>query len=131
MIIDKFQIYNWNITILYETTCKDIGFIIQTLKDINCPNYYIQEALNNLETCDLNTGLTYSNLKLKSSIIIINKASSFEQLINTVSHEYYHLTIHISKGLKIYEEEKQADLNGYLNMCSYQIIKNLEKVGLK
>jgi hypothetical protein len=77
MIIDKFSIYNWDITILYEATCDDIDDIIQTLKDINCPNTYIKEALDNLEECKLNSGLTYSNLKLKSSVIVINKTSSF------------------------------------------------------
>ena len=126
MIIDKFSIYNWKVTILYETTCDDIDFIIETLKDINCPNKYITEALNNLENCDLNTGLTYSNIALKSSVIIINKTSSFEQLINTIAHEYYHLICHIQKGLNIEDEEELAYLNGDLNMRSYKIVQKLK-----
>jgi hypothetical protein len=77
MIEDIFYEYNWKITILYETTCDDIDYIIETLMDIHCPNKYIKEALNNLETCNLNIGLTYSNLNLKSSVIVINKTSSF------------------------------------------------------
>ena len=44
MIIDKFSILDWNVTILYETTCDDIDFIIRILKAINCPNYYIKKA---------------------------------------------------------------------------------------
>jgi hypothetical protein len=77
MIIDKFLVYNWKITILYETTCNDIDFIIKTLMEINCPKKYINKALDNLEECKLNSGLTYSNTRLKSSVIIINKTSSF------------------------------------------------------
>ena len=127
MIIDKFSILNWNVTILYETTCDDINFIIKTLKGINCPEYYIQKALDNLEECKLNSGLTYSNLRLQSSVIIINKTSSFSQLINTISHEYYHLICHISKILEIEDEEELANLNGNLNMRSYNIVKKLEK----
>ena len=130
MIIDKFSIYDWKITILYETTCDDIDFIIRILKAINCPNYYIQKALDNLEECKLNSGLTYSNLKLQSSIIIVNKTSSFAQLINTISHEYYHLICHISKILDITDEEELANLNGNLNMRSYKLVRKLErKVG--
>ena len=125
MIIDKFSIYNWKITILYETTCDDIDFIIETLEDINCPKDYIDRALNNLEQCKLNSGLTYSNLRLKSSVIIINKTSSFSQLINTVSHEYYHLICHISAILNIKDEEELASLNGNLNMRSYNIVEDL------
>ena len=126
MIKDSFQIYNWNVTILYECTCDDIDIIIETLREINCPNKYIKEALNNLKTCNLNIGLTYSNMNLKSSVIVVNKTSSFSQLINTISHEYFHLTCHISKALKIEDEEELAYLNGDLNMYSYQFVEKLK-----
>lgn len=130
MIIDKFNILNWTVQVLYECTCEDINFIIKTLKEIKCPNKFIKEALNNLESCNLNIGLTYSNITLESSVIVINKTSSFSQLINTISHEYYHLICHISKALDIENEEQLAYLNGDLNMRSYNIVKNLErKVG--
>lgn len=130
MIKDNFTIYNWNVTMLYETSCDDIGYIIETLKDINCPNKYIKEALNNLETCNLNIGLTYSNLTLKSSVIVISKTSSFSQLINTISHEYFHLLCHISKVLDITDEEELAKLNGDLNMYSYRFLEDIRrKVG--
>lgn len=126
MIIDKFSVYNWRITILYETTCDDIDFIIKTLMEINCPKRYINKALDNLEECKLNSGLTYSNTRLKSSVIIINKTSSFSQLINTIAHEYFHLICHISDVLEIKDEEKLANLNGNLNMRSYNIIEDLK-----
>lgn len=126
MIKDVFYIKSWKVTILYECTCDDIDYIIKTLKQVNCPKIYIKEALNNLETCSLNTGLTYSNIKLKSSIIVINKTSSFAQLINTVSHEFYHLICHISKALKIKDQEELAYLNGKLNMQSYIFVENLK-----
>lgn len=130
MIRDTFNILNWNVQILYECSCDDIDYIIETLKEIKCPNRFIKEALHNLETCNLNIGLTYSNIRLKSSVIVINKTSSFSQLINTIAHEYYHLICHISKTLDIDDEEKLAYLNGDLNMRSYIFVKNLErKVG--
>ena len=127
MIKDIFYEYNWKITVLYETTCNNIDYIIETLKDIKCPNYYINRALDNLEECKLNSGLTYSNSKLKSSVIIITKTSSFAQLINTISHEYFHLICHISQSLNIKDEEELANLNGNLNMRSYKIVEKLNK----
>ena len=126
MIKDSFQIYNWNVTILYECTCDDIDIIIETLKEINCPNKYIKEALNNLKTCNLNIGLTYSNITLKSSVIVVNKTSSIPQLINTISHEYFHLIQHIAKALEIEDEEELAYLKGDLNMYSYQFVEKLK-----
>ena len=127
MITDKFSILDWNVIILYETTCDDIDFIIRILKAINCPKYYIERALDNLEECKLNSGLTYSNIRLRSSVIIINKTSSFSQLINTIAHEYFHLICHIQNVLKIEDEEELANLNGNLNMRSYKIVKKLER----
>ena len=127
MIKDNFSVYDWNITILYECTCDDIDDIIETLREIYCPNKYIKEALNNLKSCKLNIGLTYSNITLKSSVIVINKTSSIPQLINTISHEYFHLIQHIAKALEIEDEEELAYLNGDLNMRSYNIVKKLEK----
>ena len=98
MIKDVFFVENWKIQILYECTCDDIDYIIKALEEINCPNKHIKEAIDNLETCNLNIGLTYSNLNLQSSVIVINKTSSDLQLINTISHEYYHLICHLKKG---------------------------------
>lgn len=126
MIKDNFSIYDWNVVILYQCSCDDIDSIIETLKEINCPTKYIIQALNNLKTCSLNIGLTYSNTLLKSSVIVINKTSSFAELINTISHEYYHLICHIQKALEIEDEEELAHLNGNLNMRSYNIVKVLE-----
>ena len=127
MIIDEFSIKDWEVVILYETTCDDIDFIIETLTDINCPKYFINRALDNLEECKLNSGLTYSNIRLRSSVIIINKTSSFSQLINTISHEYFHLICHISKVLGLEDEEELANLNGNLNMRSYKIVEKLKR----
>ena len=126
MIKDNFIVKSWEVTILYECTCDDIDYIIETLKDIHCPNKFIKEALDNLETCNLNIGLTYSNITLKSSVIVINKTSSFSQMINTISHEYFHLIMHISKALNIEDEEELAYLNGDLNMRSYNFVEKLK-----
>ena len=124
MISDIIYKFEWKITILYECTCQDTDFIIETLKDINCPDKYIKEAVYNIDSCNLNIGLTYSNLDLKSSVIVISKTSSFDQFINTVSHEYFHLLCHLSKALDIEDEETLANLNGELNMYSYNFYKS-------
>ena len=128
MIKDIFYEYDWKVTVLYETTCNNIDYIIETLEDIQCPKYYINRALDNLEECKLNSGLTYSNSKLKSSVIIITKTSSFAQLINTISHEYFHLICHISQILNIKDEEELANLNGNLNMRSFDFLQKMRKV---
>ena len=76
----------------------------------------------NINLFTLFLGLTYSNFDLKSSVMVINRTSSKEELINTISHEYFHLIAHLSKALDITDEEELASLNGYLNMLSYRIV---------
>ena len=66
MIKDNFSVYDWNITILYDCTCKDIDDIIETLKEIYCPIKYIKEALNNLKSCKLNIGLLIKQVRFHS-----------------------------------------------------------------
>jgi hypothetical protein len=132
MILDQFNINDWNVLILYECTCEDTDYIVDALKDINCPNKYIKEAIDNIDSCNLNIGLTYSNLNRRSSVIVVSKTSSKGQLINTIAHEYFHLICHISKTLKIKDEEKLAILNGELNMKSVEFLdKYFRKVGLE
>ena len=131
MISDRFEVNNWNVLILYEVTCEDTDYVIEALKDINCPSIFIKEAIDNIDSCNLNVGLTYSNMRLKSSVIVVSKASSKYQLMNTISHEYFHLISHISKALDIDDEEELANLNGELNMNSIIFLdRYFGKVGL-
>lgn len=130
MIEDTFKIKDWTVIILYGCTCDDTGYIVETLMDINCPTHFIKEAIDNIDSCNLNIGLTYSNINQKSSVIVISKTSNTGQTINTVAHEYFHLICHISKALGLEDEEELAKLNGDLNMRSFNFLSNLDwKVG--
>ena len=126
MIKDAFKIKDWNIIILYDCTCEDTDYIVETLLDINCPNRFIKEAIDNIDSCNLNIGLTYSNLSLKSSVIVVSKTSNIGQTINTIAHEYFHLICHIAKSLDYEDEEELAKLNGDLNMRSFNFLLNLD-----
>lgn len=64
---------------------------------------------------------------LRKSVIAIGKTSSDEEIINSISHEYFHLLKHLEKGLDIKDEEQLAKLNGELNMKSYKIVKDIYK----
>lgn len=127
MIEDYFKIKDWKVLILYECTCDDTDYIVETLMDINCPRQYIKEAIDNIDSCNLNIGLTYSNVNKRSSVIVVSKTSNYGQLINTVAHEYFHLICHISTALEIEDEEELATLNGELNMKSFNFIQNLSE----
>lgn len=124
MIYQRLDVRGWHIDILYECTCDDIDTVIEALRAVESPSRYIKEAVENLETCNLNIGLTYSNLRLKSSVIVVNKTTSHAQFVNTVTHEFYHLICHLKKAFNIKNEEELATLNGDLNMQSYAFINS-------
>lgn len=62
---------------------------------------------HNLEATELDTGFAYSCYNNKLSIIVVHKAFSIEEFINTFEHEKNHLEMHICEALDVnpYSEE--------------------------
>lgn len=83
----------------------------------------------NLDKAELDTGFTYSDYDKYYSIIVIHKASSIGEFINTFEHEKNHLEMHICEALDInpYSEEA-AHMSGdlaqlILEEALYAIVK--------
>lgn len=110
MIVERLILkeYNWAITVLLDCDCSDTPDIIAHLKSVDCPVYLQSEALENLNTCEKNIGLTYSNFALRRTIMVISKTKSAEELINTITHECYHFVRQLQTATHIKEEEKLA-----------------------
>ena len=66
---------------------------------------------------ELDTGFIYSSFYKQFSLIVIHKASSVGEFVNTFVHEKNHLEMHICEALDInpYSEEA-AILSGELAM---------------
>lgn len=110
--------YNWAVTILYECDCSDIPIIIDHLLSIDCSQSFLNDVNNNLSKCKKNTGLSYSNYESGRTIIVINKHTSIDELINTTVHESYHFIQQLSRICDIQDEETLATLQGdfYVNI---------------
>ena len=117
--------YDWDVILLLECDCSNNKSIIEYMEYLDSPDYIIYEALDNLETCNKNIGLTYSNKKKQTSIIIVSKASQNKEALNTVTHEFYHLVTHISEYYDITDDEEKATLMGNLCMVIYDIITDI------
>lgn len=104
--------YDWKVIVYYNTVCLDC--IYNSLEEIGCTK--IDEILNFIEKGELNTGCIYSNYREHKSVIVIGKANSFSEYLNTVEHEKNHLEMHICKayGIDPFSEEA-ANLAGYLS----------------
>lgn len=111
----KMDKFNWDITIYYTVDEDQKIEIMKTLKKLGCTYDTTCSIAKNLEKASKNTGFAYSNYKNQCSILVIHKASSIGEFINTLEHEKNHLEMHICEALDInpYSEEA-AHMSGDL-----------------
>lgn len=99
--------YDWRVTVFYAVTRYHTEDIMDELYNINCDGKHAKSAYENLRLGRINTGLTYSNYLLRSTVMVIAMASSGGEFVNSLAHEVHHLAVHISKvyGIDLYGEE--------------------------
>jgi hypothetical protein len=89
--------------------------IIDMLEGVGCDSRTLESIKSNLSKAELDTGFAYSSYDKQFSIVVIHKASSIGEFINTFEHEKNHLEMHICEALDInpYSEEA-AHMSGDL-----------------
>ena len=103
--IDK---YGWQIVVLYEVSYNNKDYVIDMLKQICEDNKLIEKAKHNLNLRSYNTGFTYSDLDEQCSLMVIGKASSNRETVNTIVHEANHLKSHIATKYNIDEKGEEV-----------------------
>ena len=86
----------WKVYVYYDVTPKDAIEIITKLQEIKLPKSYITSAYTTLVSNKLNQGLTQTNNRLKTSVIVFTKTSNASQFVNSFVHEIGHLSNHIA-----------------------------------
>ena len=111
----KIKKYNWSIVIYYIVNDEESKEIIDKLEDLHCNSKTLESIKRNLEDAKVDTGFAYSSYNKQYSIVVIHKASSIGEFINTFEHEKNHLEMHICEALDInpYSEEA-AHMSGNL-----------------
>lgn len=114
--------YDWNVRIYYAVTCYYINDIMQNLFEIHAPERVLRHAYQNMSACQLNTGLTYSNQRIRKTVIVIGKWSEPSEFDNSFAHELRHFTDHVANvyGLESGGEEV-AYLTGNIRRELYPI----------
>ena len=111
----KIKKYNWSIVIYYTVNDEESKEIIDKLEDLHCNSKTLESIKRNLDDAKIDTGFAYSSYNKQYSIVVIHKASSIGEFINTFEHEKNHLEMHICEALDInpYSEEA-AHMSGNL-----------------
>lgn len=101
---------DWWVMVYYDVrTSEDMRKVKGALMASGCPNESITEAIDNLK--GWNRGYTFTNLKTKTSIMVIGKATSPEQMFDSIVHEMKHLAEHIGE---YYNVDPKGELSAYL-----------------
>ena len=100
------QKYDWEVVVFYESGRHDAPDILREMDEIGVDEYTYIKASNNLRMGHKNTGLTFSNPKARTSVIVLSCTSSKAEFANTWFHELIHCSMHIARenGLSPYGE---------------------------
>ena len=97
--------------------------IMDRLVSLGCRGRNLQRAYTNLSSGKVDTGLTYSNLLKRETVMVVGYASSGEELFNSLLHEMRHVEEHIAKASHIEPYgEPVAYLTGELGRQMYSCI---------
>lgn len=123
----KIRKYDWDVIIYYTVDEAQKTEIVTELKELQPDKETFEKLERNLMNSELDTGFIYSSFYKRFSLIVIHKASSIGEFVNTFEHEKNHLEMHICEALDInpYSEEA-AILSGetamqILNEALYNI----------
>lgn len=119
----------WHIYVYYGVNKYNIDNVIRGLLSLGCPRKDILKSTRILST-GLNTGMTYSNTELKTSLVCISDTTSDAQFLNTVVHESKHVQSHICSYYGIDEDsEEAAYLIGHIIQRMYRMLKIILRYG--
>lgn len=113
---------SWYIMAFYNIkTNADLVDVKEVLIASGAESENVNRAIENLK--DYNSGYTFSNFKERNSVVCASKATSFDELFNTITHEIKHLTEHISESEGIDpKSEDAASLQGKIAMNMYKAV---------
>ena len=104
----------WSIVLFVNIDYDNFEIIESALTDILAPISAINKMYNRI-SYKYDSGVTFSNPDYRTSVVCINKATSREELINTISHEADHVQDTICKYYDVpLDSEQAAYLIGYL-----------------
>ena len=92
MIRQQFVIGNdsWQVEVFYLPWKEDIPTVAEAYERIGCPDSDIDKICHIIASMN-NKGATYSSGYHRKSVVMIGRASSWDQLFDTVLHEVKHV----------------------------------------
>lgn len=119
----RLEKYDWKVTVFLSVTTYHIDEIISALDKIGCPRKIRLRVLRNLLKDDMDTGFTYSNTRERSSVVVVGRASSPAQFLNSLEHELRHLCDDVATACNLeIRGEEVAYLTGDTNEQLWKVV---------
>lgn len=116
--------FYWNVKVFYVVDSGASEVVLDELKEIGCSGEDLESADYVLHS--ENMGLTYSNIKDYTSIIVISKTTCPAEFQNTYDHEKLHLAMHIAREFHVDPfSEDLAYLVGKIGFETFPVAKKL------
>ena len=108
--------------VFYAVDTYYMDEILDELENIGCT--YTDEIEEDLTVNPYNNGLTYSNMRARTSLIVIGLTETPDEFQNTYDHEKGHLAMHIAENdeIDVFDEEFQY-LVGEIGKQTFPIAK--------
>ena len=115
---------DWTVIVYYDAGRENADEILQALQRLGCSDSALARAENNLSGSMIDTGLTYTNDGVRSSVVVISEASDSGEFWNTLDHEKGHLAKHIAEALGMEcSGEKVQYLSGDIARAMYPVAR--------
>ena len=104
----------WSVVLFVDVDYDKYDIIESALTDILAPISIIDEIYDKI-SYKPNSGVTFTNSDYRRSVVCINKGTTKEQVLNTISHEADHVQSAICDYYNVQlDSEDAAYLIGYL-----------------
>lgn len=103
----------------YDVHSKDAMKVRRHLRDFGCSGIPLEDACNLVLEGEPNKGITYSNVDIRKTVVVIGWTTSKAEYMNSLSHEMLHVVQHISEQflINMYGEEACYLLGGLVQAC--------------
>ena len=115
----------WSIVLFVDVDYDRFDIIESALTNILAPISVIDEIYDKI-SYKYDSGVTFTNSDFRTSVVCINKTTSREELINTITHEADHAQDDICDYYNVpLDSEQAAYLIGYLVGKMYYTSRSL------
>lgn len=126
MIVQEFNLprYDWRVRAYYAVNTYWSDMILRDMYDAGCRGGHLERARRSLVTGEMNTGITYSNMGMRETVMVISLTSSPAEFLNSWEHEKKHLARHVEQafGIDPYSEQA-AYLEGEIAQKMFPVAK--------